>query len=241
MLRRPHRRLGAAIAAVLVPAAIAAAAASCGSSTTAASSTVSTGGARHPHPTFGATITQATPPPPVSGGTLLVTHDGHTAVASDPDRDAVYVVDLVSTDVATIALQAGDEPGRLAEDAAGHVHIALRAGGALVTLDPSAKTILARRDVCVAPRGVAYDADGDSVYVACMSGELVVLPAAGGPPTRTVAIARDLRDIVVQKDHLLVSRFRAADVLHISKSTWAVDAAPDVPQTSDDGATPSVA
>ncbi|MSP60455.1 MAG: hypothetical protein EXR72_08945 [Myxococcales bacterium] len=46
-------------------------------------------------PTFGKVVTQAVPPPPLSGGTLIVLHDGHTAVASDPERDTISVVDLL--------------------------------------------------------------------------------------------------------------------------------------------------
>src|SRR5437870_7650387 len=38
---------------------------------------------------FGPTVRQAVPPPPISGGTLLVTRDGKTAVVADPDRDQV--------------------------------------------------------------------------------------------------------------------------------------------------------
>ncbi|HVY46977.1 MAG TPA: hypothetical protein VHB21_13915, partial [Minicystis sp.] len=47
-----------------------------------------------PHPTFGATVTASDAPPPISGGTLIVLADGNTAVAADPDRDVVYVVDV---------------------------------------------------------------------------------------------------------------------------------------------------
>src|SRR4051812_46886314 len=74
---------------------------------------------------------------PISGGTLIVLHDGLTAVAADPEHDRVVVVDLAATSVSsTIALGAGDEPGRLVEDGAGRVHVALRGGGALLTIDP---------------------------------------------------------------------------------------------------------
>src|SRR5688500_17326915 len=30
--------------------------------------------------------------PPISGGTLMVAADGHTAVAADPDRDKIFIV-----------------------------------------------------------------------------------------------------------------------------------------------------
>ena len=49
-------------------------------------------GRPHPVPSFGQTVVQADPPPAVSGGTLVLTGDG-MAVAADPDRDRVYVVD----------------------------------------------------------------------------------------------------------------------------------------------------
>src|SRR4051794_20451409 len=86
--------------------------------------------------------------PPLTGGTLLALSDGTTAVASDPDRDQVYIVDLSTNAVrATVALQAGDEPGRLVEDGAGQVHVALRRGGAVVSIDPVGGTINGRRIV----------------------------------------------------------------------------------------------
>ena len=167
-------------------------------------------------PVFGSVVKQTNPPPPISGGTLLVTHDGHTVVAADPDRDMVYVMDVSVPDLLfTVALQAGDEPGRLAEDGAGRVHVALRGGGGLVTIDPASGTILARRPVCPAPRGVAWDSTQDVVYVACATGELVTLPSAGGAATSSVMVERDLRDVLVQNGTVFVSTFRAAEVLKV--------------------------
>src|SRR5664279_3183837 len=61
--------------------------------------------------------------------------DGHHAVVADPDRDRLMVVDLDAGTTVEIALQAGDEPGRLVQDAAGRVHVALRRGGALLTIN----------------------------------------------------------------------------------------------------------
>jgi mono/diheme cytochrome c family protein len=175
------------------------------------------GGGRMGFPTVLPTSpTQAAKPvPPISGGTLLALKDGKTVVAADPDRDALYVVDLGSNTVSlTFSFNGGDEPGRLIQDAAGRVHVALRRGGALVTIDPMTGFTIARRDVCSAPRGVAYQADGDLVHVACAGGELVSLPAAGGAITRTLVLDRDLRDVVVGTGgKLYVSTFRRADVL----------------------------
>jgi cytochrome c553 len=157
----------------------------------------------------------ATPPPPISGGTLVASHDGARAIASDPDRDLVYVVDLATHAFQTIALQPGDEPGRLAEDGAGKVHVALRGAGAVVTIDPVAGSVTGRQAVCPAPRGVAWDASTDRVWVACATGELVALPAAGGAAVTSLVVERDLRDVFVNAGALAVTQFRSAQVLRV--------------------------
>ena len=155
-------------------------------------------------------------PPPISGGTLLIARDGVTAYAADPDRDRVWIADLSAQQVTgQIALNSGDEPGRLVEDAAGKVHVVLRGGGALLTFDPRAASVLQRRPVCAAPRGVAYDPAADVVHVACATGELVSFAAAGGPPVRTIGLETDLRDVVVSAGRLFVSKFRTAELLEI--------------------------
>jgi hypothetical protein len=166
-------------------------------------------------PQLPATVTRATKPvPALSGGTLLILADGSAAVASDPERDQLSVVDLSTNVARAVALQSGDEPGRAIQDAAGRVHVVLRRGGAIVALDAKAGTLGARRAVCSAPRGIAYQAATDQIHVACAGGELVSLPAAGGAATRTVTIDRDLRDVVVGAGGtLLVSTFRKAEVL----------------------------
>jgi mono/diheme cytochrome c family protein len=154
---------------------------------------------------------------PLSGGTLLVLRDGVHAIAADPDRDRVFVADIAAGNLlGQVALTAGDQPGRATEDAAGRVHVVLRGGGALITLaPPSYAAVSERRTVCPAPRGVA--SAGDRVYVACAGGELVALPATGGPPLWTSRITNDLRDVVVDRKEpgrLLVSTFRSAE-LHV--------------------------
>ena len=167
-------------------------------------------------PQYGSTVAAAVPPPAISGGTLRILADGHTAVAADPDRDQVYIVDLASKTVRwTVALNAGDEPGRVVADSAGRAHVALRRGGELVSIDTTTGEILQRRSVCAAPRGAAYDAATDVVHVACAGGELVSLPAAGGNAIRTVTLSRDLRDVVVDGPRLRVSRFLTAEVLTV--------------------------
>jgi DNA-binding beta-propeller fold protein YncE len=168
-------------------------------------------------PVFGASVTATVPPPPISGGTLLGLQNGSLAVASDPDRDALYVIDTSGASLLkTIALQSGDEPGRLVEDGAGRVHVALRSGGALVTIDPMTGTVLARRPVCPAPRGVAWDSTTDRVWVACATGELVALPAAGGPIATQWVVERDLRDVIVKSGAISVTKFRSAEILRLA-------------------------
>ncbi|HET6280482.1 MAG TPA: cytochrome-c peroxidase [Polyangia bacterium] len=172
------------------------------------------GGFGNATPQLGATVSLESAPPAISGGTLAILRDGKTAVASDPDRDRISVVDLGTRTIkTTITLTAGDEPGRIVEDAAGRVHVALRRGGALVTLEAGTFALKERRAVCAAPRGLAFDAKLDRVHVACAGGELVSMPAGGGPAARTLKLDRDLRDVVVDGDKLLVSRFRSAQVI----------------------------
>lgn len=161
-------------------------------------------------------VVAATPPPPISGGTLIVTHDGAYAVAADPDRDRVSIVGLSDKALLhTVSLTAGDEPGRLAEDSSGLVHVALRRGGAVATIDPVAGTVVRRTSVCGAPRGIAFEAGTKLVHVACAGGELVSFPAAGGDVVRRVELGTDLRDVIVTTSGLVVSRFKSVSLLKL--------------------------
>ena len=150
---------------------------------------------------------------PISGGNMIVGAGGSHAFVADADRDRILDVDLTAGTSTVIALNPSDEPGRLVEDAAGRVHVALRRGGALVTIQND--QIVARRAVCAEPRGVAYEAATDLVHVACSTGELVSLPAAGGDATRSVVVDRDLRDVLVRNGSLYVTRFRSAELLQL--------------------------
>jgi hypothetical protein len=153
-------------------------------------------------------------PPPISGGTLLVLRDGHTVIAADPDRDRIYVADLMAQTVrATVVLAPRSEPGRAVEDGGGRVHVALRRGGAVVTVDPSDGKVLARRALCPAPRGLAYDGKQDLLHVACAGGELLSIRPLEVAAARAVRLDRDLRDVVVRGDKLLISTFRSAELL----------------------------
>jgi mono/diheme cytochrome c family protein len=157
---------------------------------------------------------------PVSGGTLLVLADGRTAAASDADRDQVYLVDLGAGRLrGAVTLNMSDEPGRLVEDAAGRLHVVLRGGGAVVSIDSASGTILARRALCAAPRGIAFDRGTDELHVACAGGELVSIAAdpTVTAPRRALTLERDLRDVLVVGDRVLVSSFRSAQVTTVDK------------------------
>lgn len=158
----------------------------------------------------------AEPPPAISGGTLIIARDGTTAVAADPDRDGIWLADLAGDTPSFLKVEHHDEPGRVVEDGAGRAHVALRRAGAIVTIDIAHRKIVDRRPVCPAPRGLAYDAVHDALQVACAGGELVTLPAAGGAATRRLRLDADLRDVIVEGDRLLISRFRSAETLVVS-------------------------
>jgi cytochrome c len=189
-------------------------------------------------PTFGATQTLADAPPPISGGTLVISPDGTQAYAADPDRDRVYLVYLgtlgtlatVDHHVRTIQLQSHDEPGRLVLDDQNRLHVVLRRGGAIVTIDVGAGAVLARRSsavfarrsICAAPRGIDYDVAGKRLIVACESGELYSLdPSPLGGATLLTTLASGLRDVVVvpaasgqaADESIFVSRFRTAEMI----------------------------
>ncbi len=154
-------------------------------------------------------------PPPVSGGTLHVTEDGRYAIASDPDRASLYVVSLETrTELHRIVLGPQDEPGRITDDSAGRVHVVLRRAGEVLTLDPATGTVLSRRPVCSAPRGIDVDPDSGELLVACAEGQLVRLSADSASPSRVVTLEHDLRDVVAQSGgKIFVSRFRSSEVL----------------------------
>ncbi len=170
-------------------------------------------------PDLGPTTTQSVTPPPISGGTMLLSQDGKTAIAADPDRDFVSFVDIASGTVRARAdLTAHDEPGRLVEDTGGLVYVALRGSGELATLALSTGRLVGRRAVCAQPRGVAYDGTTDQIFVACATGELVTLPAGSGPAAQVRVIEPDLRDVVIDGDSIFVSKFRAAEILRITRN-----------------------
>lgn len=174
-----------------------------------------------PAPVWGPIRTAPVAPPAISGGTLTVLADGRTAVAADPDRDRIFVVDVPARRLlAAVPLAPGDEPGRVHADPEGRVHVVLRRAGSVLTLTGPDFHTPVRRSVCPAPRGLATDRDGHRLFIVCAGGEFVSLPAdprlaaaSGNGELARVQLDRDLRDVILYGDHLLVSRFRSAEVL----------------------------
>lgn len=173
-------------------------------------------------PSFGAVLTQRKAPPPLSGGTLVIA--GRLALAADPDRDRLLLVDLAAAGQpasvqAEIPLHEGDEPGRAAADAQGLFHVVLRGAGAVVDVSAGG-VVVGRRAVCPAPRGIAYDPAGDNLVVACAGGEVAALPAAGGEAVARSRLERDLRDVVVDESdgRIAVTTLRTARVLLLDSS-----------------------
>jgi mono/diheme cytochrome c family protein len=162
---------------------------------------------------------------PISGGTMLALADGRLAIA-DVDADSVLVVDPEAGSLVAEAFFARDaHPFRLAQDGSGRVHVTLRGTGELVSLSPDSWEVVARRTVCEASRGVAWDPHVGLVHVACAGGELVSLDPVDLEPVRTVRLPLDLRDVVVDDggEHLFVSRFRSAEVLALDREGTVVD------------------
>lgn len=170
-----------------------------------------------------AVVNAARSPLPISGGTLLISRDGMQAFASDPDRDRVSVVDLFThLLVGNVALQAGDEPGRLVQDEQNRLHVVLRNAGAVATIDLWARTVTARRSVCASPRGILYEASSKLLHVSCMGGEIVSLPAAGGEVSARAKVDSDLRDLVTQGEGLYVTRAKSAELIKLDANKVAV-------------------
>lgn len=158
------------------------------------------------------------PPPPIIGGTLLITQDSRVALAADPDVDTVYLVELDEAVVrARVRLPEGSEPGRSIEDRDGNLHVVLRGSGQVVKLSRQSGAIEALRPVCPAPRGLAYDATTDNLHIACAGGELWTLKARSGETLRTWRLDSDLRDVAIKGSHLLVSRFRSAELIEVDE------------------------
>jgi len=159
---------------------------------------------------------------PIIGGTLEVTPD-NVAIAADPDRDLIHIADIETMEVLhTISLEEGDEPGRIALGDDGLAYVVLRGSGKVATVDIAAGTVTASHNACSEPRGVDFDSLESSLYVACADGNLLTLDASTGTVQTREEIAPDLRDVVRVNGDRYTSQFRAADLVGVDGSKWAL-------------------
>jgi Cytochrome c len=154
--------------------------------------------------------------PAISGGTLKLTGDDAFAVVADPDRDRVSIVGLTAEDTSVkhIALEAGDEPGRV-DIHSGRAYVALRGSGDLITIDIARAELVSRTHVCAAPRGVAVEPQTGMVHVACAEGRLVSLSLVDESVQRDLRMKGDLRDVLVTSGGLHVSTFKSSQLLKV--------------------------
>ncbi|MEO0325091.1 MAG: PQQ-binding-like beta-propeller repeat protein [Myxococcota bacterium] len=153
-------------------------------------------------------------PPALFGGTLTPDAAGRTALASEPARDRLHLVDLGAlgegAPLLSRDLEAGAAPWRSVAVDDGWI-VSLRGGAILrvgTDLEERWRTPLSEA------RGVAID--GEQVWAATASGALVALDLESGVERTRYPLPRDLRDVVVGDDGaLFVSRFRAAEVLRV--------------------------
>jgi hypothetical protein len=132
---------------------------------------------------------------------------------SDPDRDQVHLVDTAAAALlGTLQLEAGSQPARLAFDGADRGWVVLRAAGSIVEFSLGTMAEVQRHESCAEPWGVAYDSVRDALVVACRGGQLVRISATGLPELYQLPHT-DLRDVVVEGDRYLVSRFKTAQVM----------------------------
>ncbi len=149
----------------------------------------------------------------LAGGTLAITGGGRFAVASDPEHDRVWVVDLTTGRLkGKVGFPAGSAPQRLVEDGSGKVRVALRGIGKVATFSPSTLTVGETIDACAEVRGLTWSKDTSSLLVACAGGELVTIKDG---VRSAVTPARDLRDVVRVGGKTWVSTFRSAQLLEV--------------------------
>lgn len=149
---------------------------------------------------------------PLEGGTLAVSNDGRWALAAQPDRGSVAVVDLsTQTLLGELGFGPDDRPGRIAQAADGTFYIVLTGAGSIATWQPDSQKGHVIQNVCLAPKSVAFDAN--NVFVACADGQVIKLQ-----DDRIIdrwSVAPDARDIVVFNHTLYVSRFKTAQLVAV--------------------------
>jgi hypothetical protein len=179
--------------------------------------------------------------PPISGGTLAVAADGSMAVAADPDRDALYLIDVPKRSVKTLPLAAASEPGRVVLDELGQAHVVLRNKGVLARVQLKTAELTQSEPICRYPRGLAYHAATHTLHAACADGQLVTLDAADHSIVTREQHLSDLRDVVFGVDDTpIVTRFRSAGLLTQTQGVELEIRPPGMPRPKVDTNVPDV-
>lgn len=142
---------------------------------------------------------------------------GDLAIVSDPTTRSIYIA---NTETGTLVhtIETPGRPGRIAI-AGRQAHVVLQGLGAVTTIDLDTGLTRNTAPACPAPRGIAADQDRGRLWVACASGELVGLELSTLEKTSMWRVDADLRDVVALETGLYVSRFRAAEILHLDAET----------------------
>lgn len=156
------------------------------------------------------------PPGAITGGTMVALRGGGFAVA-DPDRSLVWLVSADFLTIRSVALAAGDEPGRVVEGPDAFLYVSLRRVAQVAEID-FATASLRRLPACALPRGLAWRAADAKLLVACLGGELETIDPASATRTPVVTSAPlgELRDVVVDGARLLVTQWRSGAVLSVA-------------------------
>ncbi|MFT3711877.1 MAG: cytochrome c [Archangium sp.] len=154
-------------------------------------------------------------PKAISGGTMVALQSG-ALVVGDPDRERVWLISPNFLIARGLALEAGDEPGRVVEGPNGFAYLTLRRGHELVEVNVTAGT-LRRLPTCALPRGLAWRATDSKLIVGCLDGRLESLdPSTGTRQSIATLPLTDLRDVVIDGARLLVTTFRSAKLFAVA-------------------------
>jgi hypothetical protein len=152
---------------------------------------------------------------PLTGGTLVAGPSGRVAYASYTDLDAVVRLDFDHYAAEVLQVGQGAQPVKLTFDDRGILHVVLRGTGQIADIDVSGPRmmLLGKRTACAEPRGIA--AEGATLYVTCVSGDLLSFNASGGGIVTRTFVERDLRDVIVTDGQVRVSTFRSAELITV--------------------------
>lgn len=140
--------------------------------------------------------------------------------ASDPDRDALWIVAVGGAAAQRTSFERGERPSRLAQTSDGVLHVVLRGAGSIAHIQREDGAIVGRTRVCANPRGVSALEGSNVLAVACEDGTLARFDWNAPDATlRKRVTERDLRDVAFSGGSLWASTFRSAMVLRFDEES----------------------